>query len=227
MPDIRRSPSFSPFDGYPSAGVETTSYPTPSDVIPWYTVPGSNPIRVSAGGIGGTEFPPTPSLGFWEGRRIFSQTPEAWGRATGSPGTTAGWRYGMFTVESVLAGSVNGYLVLPHNNVGTDSWIFRRYTNGSFTTLTSVAFPLVTSRYCLMRRVGANIECWRSGVNDPTNWEQVLSVADTTHTDGPWFVAFGTTGTETGWSNVGGGPVGLRSIPGFIRPADRNPTRVR
>lgn len=207
MADIRNSAEIDDFSWQGPGSSYSELYPADTGAAPWYTVSGSFPVEITTGNLGGTEFPPTSSLAFRLGPEWYGGSVETWAQAGGNPALTGGWRYGLYTVASCLAGAPNGYQAIPWNAIGGNSWILRRYDNGALTQLTSASYPVPNDgKWCLMRRVGGTIECWMSDTTDPNGtWGLAVSASDSTYVDGPWWPVYGTTGVENGWQSIGGG----------------------
>ena len=203
--DIRNTGVLDDFSTYPVTENETVPIGEASPVDPWHTSPGSQPIDVSSGGIGGTNFPPVSNLGVFLGASFYGATVEMWADMDGSPALSDAWRYGMYTVESVVLGAVDGYQGLMGQGVSGNFWILRRVDNGVATDigLTPGSTDL-TAGLALMRRYGNDVEMWHS-TDGGASWTLRVTATDPTYINGPWFFVLGTTGVETGWSALGGG----------------------
>jgi hypothetical protein len=207
MADIRKSGAL-PFDFQAAADQD----PSPA---PWTTVFGSSDTKIQDHALTGTVFPPTSSLSYWPLAPWGGRFGEAWGKGFGSPALTAGWRMALFMDPDT--GPINGYQVLPQNYIGPDRWTLRRYDDGAFTTIGDVEYGLLTNHYAILRLEGPYVQCWRTDTAGQPNgtWTLVQEVYDDTYT-GPFYPCFGTTGTECGWTLVGGTPYG-GFIPQIIR----------
>jgi hypothetical protein len=128
-----------------------------------------------------------------------------WGAASGSAALADGWRFGMYTYDSVLAGARSGYECLPGNYLGGNSWPFRRIDSGVRTDIETIGHPhLADGHFALMKRNGGYVETWHSDDGAAT-WHIVNNISDTTYVNGPWVFFCGATGYETGWTGMGGG----------------------
>ena len=189
---------------------------------PWYIVPGNFNMKIDAGTLDGTEFPPVPALAYYAGREFYGQTVETWGIMAGDAAETDGWRFGMYTVDSLLhTGLPNGYQCLPHNSIGAWTWTLRRYDNGNPTAIDSgPEGTMGNTDIVLMRRVGTNIEVWHWRPSTDV-WVLRHDVADTTYTIGPFYFIYGATGVETGWQGIGGGVKNRQHIYRWLRAPAR------
>lgn len=184
---------------------------------PWITVPMNGPMLIKYESLQGTVFPPDPSSSYWLQDFYYGASIEAWGEQSGSAAITDGWRFGFYTVDSIVQGAPSGYQVLPHNFIGGAAWVIRRIDGGVATQLDVVGHGHGgDGEYALVKRNGGNLEAWHSDIGY-TAWELVSSVADSTYVNGPWYVYFGATGVETGWASVGGGLKNRQMIYRWLR----------
>jgi hypothetical protein len=201
------------------------NFDRPADEIPieppWYMVSGSANINLDAthSSIEGTVFPPDSSLAWYSAASFYGPSVEMWATMAGSAALTDGWRFGMYTTDSLTYGgaNVNGYQCIPWAAIGGTEWALRRYDNGVYTGLGAVSAGMVQDDIALMRRNGNNIETWRWSVASDT-WTKINDVTDTTYMYGPWSFILGTTGVETGWKDLGGGLKNRQMIYRWIVP---------
>lgn len=194
MPDIRQTAMLDDFERPDETPVQP----------PWFQVPGAGAnMNLASGVLTGALNPPNDTSSYLEFPTAFRGSVEMWAKSTGEAPLTEGYRFGMLTVASLAVGSREGYICVPHNNVGTDTWQLRKYTGlASFTEIHSVNLGPPNGAYVLMRRDGDLVETYVSA--DTTSWTLVNQVADTTYL-GPFFFVLGTTGTNEGWDAMGGG----------------------
>lgn len=197
MADIRTTPLLDDFQRPPENPVQP----------PWHQSPFSNFSMELTGdpALKGIGLPPNENAAYLETPFGPVGDPEMWAKAFGDAPVTEGWRFGMFTIESVAVGERRGYICLPHNNVGTDTWSLRKYTGFTFVQIHSVnAAPLGLDVLALMRIKNGLIETWRSD-DDGANWTLHNQVADPGDYVGPWYFVLGSSGHNEGWTEIGGG----------------------
>lgn len=192
---------------------------------PWFNpgAPVTANMKIGANRLGGTATAPKASMAYYSVTAYDNDDAEMWACAGGSPALTEGWRFGLFREPGIA--TVDGYEILPHNGIGPDRWSMRRITNGGYITLASVIHPALPAMM-LMRRNGANVEGWES-FDSGANWTLIISVADTMHTTG-LYPFLGVTGTTTGWTCFGAGPLIAAPIVGMNwREAERHVSATR
>lgn len=207
MSDIRQTALLEDFSEMPAdPGVDTTEYPLASSVAPWYTVPDNLEVRIDVNGLRSTHFPNAATLAFFSSYGFLGDNIETWGITGGDPALSDAWRWGFYTIDSILLGAANGYQALHGVGVGGIYVTIRRYDGGVPTTPAQSGGSF-TGRHggiWLMRRNASDIELWSSG-DSGANWDFEYAITDTTYTTGPFFFVYGNTGVETSWIGIGGG----------------------
>lgn len=205
MPDIRQTALVDDFD---RPAPENPALP------PWVRdFGGWIDCQISGGTLSGIDFPPTGAQMYYEDLLIHAAGPpivETWGLAVGSPALSDAWRFGLLTAGV----EPDGYLMVMGQGVSGNFWDLRRYDDGQVTSIASAGGTLPGANYCLLRIVGAQVEVW---MDDGTglNWTLIASATDSTHR-GAFFMHYGATGLNTGWGEVGGGPVVKSQIYRYV-----------
>lgn len=203
MPDFPTTAELTSFDG-------PNENPL-SDSGRWANYGGRPPLRrVTGGAFPTVEFPPNGS--YWT-VDAFRSPCEAWGcREGGGLGAAnESWRIGMWLNDPNL---LTGYLALYGGGIG-ETYVIRRYTNGSFTDLVEVGGS-PPSRLGI-RITPTTVEQWAqvAGV-----WALVQFVNDTTYR-GVFYVGLELEEqggiNEVWWSCFGGGILNRQHIYRILR----------
>lgn len=213
MADIRQNPNvldpfnygnvadyLSNFNSNWSAGVSGLAAPL------WYRPTGASHGHATANY-------PTDRRGLsqWLPLQLDGDDQECWADEVGGSGSGKSWRLSL-TKDPVFAG-ISGYSFTISVGTGGGSWVLRKYTadaTGTIIASGAGGAPTANPGYCLIRRVGNNIEAWRagSGGNDTDNWTNIYSVTDTSYMTGlyPTLWVADDAAQHHGYNAFGGGP---------------------
>lgn len=111
---------------------------------------------------------------------------EIWAFEVGGSGSGKSWRLAL-TKDWAFA-KVSGYSFTISVGTGGGSWFIRKYTNDANGVTIANGIPgppTAAPGYCLLRRVGNDIQAWY-GAGDPDTWILVASATDTSYMTGLW-----------------------------------------